>query len=97
MKNNLTLVTTNRRRAGSRGLLDEFGDVLTVEEAAGVLRIGRSLAYDLARMWRAGDPGGLPVIQVGRQLRVPRAALAELIAGAGAGLRIVNDDDDSAS
>jgi len=32
--------------------LDQFPDFLTVEEAASVLRIGRSLAYQLARQWR---------------------------------------------
>ena len=79
MRTKLTVVPSEHRRIESRALLDEFGDVLTVEEAADVLRIGRSAAYDLARIWRAGDPSGLPVIQVGRQLRVPRAALAKLI------------------
>ncbi len=95
MKNKLTLLATDRSGAESRGLLDAFGEVLTVEEAAEVLRIGRSSAYDLARMWRAGDPSGLPVIQVGRQLRVPRSALAKLIDGPS--LRIVDQNDDSIS
>ena len=53
--------------------------VLTVEEAAGVLRIGRSLAYQLAREYDAtGGVSGLPVIRLGGCLRVPRWALLEL-------------------
>ena len=48
---------------------------MTVEEAAGVLRIGRSAAYAAARS------GDLPVIRVGRCLRVPRDRLEALLAG----------------
>ena len=55
--------------------------ILTVEEAAGLLRVSRATAYSLARRWLAGDPNGLPVVRVGRSLRVPghviRTALAE--------------------
>lgn len=53
---------------------------LTVEEAARVLRIGRTAAYALAKEWRAtGGRSGLPVLELGRTLRVPRAALARLL------------------
>lgn len=53
--------------------------LLTVEEAARVLRIGRSLAYQLAREYEAsGGVSELPVIRVGGCLRVPRWALLEL-------------------
>ncbi len=54
-------------------------EVLTVEEAAVVLRIGRNAAYAAARLWRAsGGREGLPCIEIGRTLRVPRAALRQL-------------------
>lgn len=56
-------------------------DVLTVEEAAQVLRISRGLAYEAARRWRAtGGREGLPVVSLGRVLRVPRSALEEMLA-----------------
>lgn len=54
--------------------------VLSVEEAARLLRIGRSAAYEQARIFRATDGReGFPVIALGRSLRVPRAALLELL------------------
>ncbi|MGH9099703.1 MAG: helix-turn-helix domain-containing protein [Acidimicrobiales bacterium] len=59
--------------------LDELPEFLTVEEAAAVLRIGRTSAYLLCQRWRfSRGEAGLPVVQVGRQLRVPRAALVRL-------------------
>jgi len=59
---------------------DELPEVLTVEEAAAVLRIGRGAAYELARQWRATNGReGLPVVALGRTLRVPRAALRRLL------------------
>lgn len=54
--------------------------LLTVSEAADELRIGRTLAYQLARRYLASDEReGLPVIRVGSNLRVPRWALLELL------------------
>lgn len=47
--------------------------VLTVEEAAELLRIGRSAAY------AAVKAGEIPSIKVGRSLRVPRHRLDELL------------------
>ena len=62
------------------GSLDEYPLLLTIDEAAGLLRIGRSLAYDLARLYEQTDGRlGLPVMRLGSCLRVPRWALAELI------------------
>ena len=54
----------------------------TVEEAARVLRIGRTAAYELARVWRETEGReGLPVVAFGRLLRVPRAALETISGG----------------
>ena len=60
--------------------LDALPAVLSVEEAAAVLRIGRTSAYALTRVWRAtSGREGLPVLQLGRNLRVPRAAIIRLL------------------
>jgi len=57
-------------------------DFFTVEEAARILRIGRTAAYELARKWRATDGReGLPVVIFGRLLRVPRTALEAISGG----------------
>ena len=57
-------------------------EVLTIEEAAEILRIGRNAAYALARRWRcSGGTEGIPCIELGRTLRVPRRALNDLLAG----------------
>lgn len=58
---------------------------LRIEEAAAILRISRSAAYDQANIYLAtGGATGLPAIRVGRSLRVPRAAI-EAMAAAGTG------------
>lgn len=73
-------------------------DFLTVEEAARVLRIGRTAAYALARMWRATHGReGLPVVLFGRLLRVPRAALEEIAGGPITAAAIINDRSQLAS
>ncbi len=58
-------------------MLEDLPAVLTVEEAAKVLRIGRATAYEGVRMYLAsGGAEGIPAIKVGpRTIRVPRAAL----------------------
>jgi excisionase family DNA binding protein len=57
-------------------------DLLTVEEVARVLRIGRTKAFELVRRWLATDgTDGLPAVRVGHQLRVPRGAVEGLIGG----------------
>ena len=68
----------NAREAGS--VTEDGRLVLTVEEAARVLRIGRSAAYEQARRFvQSGGTEGLPVIRMGRALRVPRHALVRLL------------------
>ena len=56
-------------------------DFLTVEQAAAVIGIGRTCAYQLAR--RAADlgEGTFPAVRFGKQLRVPRRKLEDLTGG----------------
>ncbi len=62
------------------GPLEDLPAMLTVEEAARVLRIGRSLAYQLATLYITSDGiDGLPVVRLGGVLRVPGFAVRELI------------------
>ena len=63
------------------GTTDEFSDLpllLTVEEVARLLRLGRSTAYGYVnRYLDTGGLDGVPAIVVGSSIRVPRWALIE--------------------
>lgn len=60
--------------------LDGLPLMLTVSEAAVVLRVSRTTAYKLADDWRtSGGREGLPVAQLGRRLVVRRVDLAALV------------------
>jgi excisionase family DNA binding protein len=67
--------------------VNELPAVLTVPEAAELLRIGRGAAYEAIRR------GDIPSIRIGRSLRVPRCQIVELLEGgeaaemSGAGLK----------
>lgn len=85
---NVTVVTRPAVKYRAALLSDLHDDkvrapaLLTVEEAARVLRIGRTAAYELARRDLATGGGeGLRVCRVGRLLRVPRVALEDLVGG----------------
>jgi len=57
----------------------DLPEFLTVEEAAAVLRIGRTSAYLLCQRWlETAGRTGLPAVRVGRLLRVPRSALERM-------------------
>jgi len=64
----------------------EQPELLTIGEAARFLRVGRTKAYVMAQEWRAtGGRTGLPAVNFGHVLRVPRRALERLIDDALAG------------
>ena len=57
-------------------------DFLTLDEAAAVLRVGRSTAYREANAFeRSGGRTGIPVIRYGKQFRVPRYRLEDQLGG----------------
>lgn len=65
--------------------LDQYPELMTVDEAAEYLRVSRTVGYQLARHYRdTNGAAGLPVVQLGRCLRVPRHQLAGLVASGGA-------------
>lgn len=67
-----------------RKTLDQYPEMLTVEEAAEYLRVSRAMAYQLARQYRITTGAeGLPVTQIGRCLRVPRRELARFVTSGG--------------
>ncbi len=52
---------------------DQQPVILTVDEAADILRISRASAYEACRR------GEIPTIKIGRRILVPRAAFERLI------------------
>ena len=54
--------------------------MLTVDEAAGLLRISRTSAYKLAHEWRCtGGVRGLPTVRLGSRIMVRRVDLAVIL------------------
>jgi len=54
---------------------------MKIEEAAAMLCISRSAAYEQANVYLATKGAtGLPVIRLGRSIRVPRAVIEALMA-----------------
>ena len=47
-------------------MFSQYGDVVTVEELAKMLKVGRNTAYELVRS------GAVPSIKIGRQIRVSK-------------------------
>src|SRR4051812_43223341 len=54
--------------------------MLKVDEAAAVLRVSRSKAYEMTTLYdTSGGTAGLPCLRMGDVLRVPRFALEEFV------------------
>jgi excisionase family DNA binding protein len=62
-----------RRMTNSTAHAAAFPEVLTVDEAAKVLRISRQSAYQAVRA------GEIPTVRIGRRLLVPRAQLEQML------------------
>lgn len=69
---------TNAAPTGAEGERERIArQTYSVDEAATLLGIGRSLGYELAR--RGNFP--VPVVKLGRRLVVPKAPLDKMLAG----------------
>ncbi len=69
------------QQVGGQVLKSDERAFVRVREAATILGISKSAAYELANSWlTTGGRAGLPAVRVGRCTLVPRAALARLAA-----------------
>ena len=60
--------------------LDGLPLMLTLTEAAAVLRVSRTSAYKLAEEWRRTEgAGGLPTVRLGGRILVRRVDLAAIV------------------
>ena len=76
------MMTTEPARPtpSGRTTLEALPLMLTVQEAAEVLRISRSSAYKLAQEWETtSGTRGLPVVRFGARMLVRRADVATLV------------------
>ena len=64
---------SKKRVIGASSEATSLALILTIDEAAVVLRISRQSAYEAARR------GEIPTIRLGRRILVPRRALEKLI------------------
>ena len=55
--------------------LDDYPEMLDVDEVAAILRIGRFAVYDAVKR------GQIPGIKIGRALRIPREQLRAVLEG----------------
>ena len=84
--------------------MDELSDewnalpiMLTVKDAASVLRIGRSKAYEMTTLYASsGGTQGLPCLRLGDLLRIPKAALHEYVT-TGHIVQLIPHRDDNAA
>ena len=81
----MTYTTTTPDLAGGRpypldASLASLPLMLTVDEAAGLLRISRTSAYMLAHEWRCtAGASGLPPVRLGSRIMVRRVDLAVIV------------------
>lgn len=55
-------------------MLDQYEDVLTVDDLQVILAVGRNVAYSLLRS------GAIPSIRVGKKYRIPKDAVLHYLA-----------------
>ena len=71
------------------GTGDKARRLMTISEVAAVLHVRPARAYELAKL------GVLPVVRIGRQIRVPEDSLLQWIGAGGTPLAELHDADGS--
>lgn len=75
-------------------MFDDQPEMMRVIDAARALGVSRTVAYQQAHLYEAtGGREGLPVVRIGRTMRVPKQALERWINSA---LRHLTGDDGDA-
>lgn len=54
-------------------MLEQYEDVLTIEDLREILNIGRGAVYDLL------NRGVIPALRIGRNWKIPKAAVIEYL------------------
>jgi len=54
-------------------MLEQYEDVLTIEDLKEILNIGKGSVYDLLNM------GVIPALRIGRNWKIPKAAVIEYL------------------
>ena len=80
MGQTLKMDTRRPSQAATSLGLEDLPLMLTVAEAATVLRVSRTSAYQLAEEWRrTNGASGLPTVKLGSRLLVRRVDLARIV------------------
>ena len=75
-------MTSSTPAAHSEPSITQLPLLLTMIEAAAVLRIGRTTVYKLAETWRTTDGAeGIPTVRIGTKLFVRRVDLERIVSG----------------
>jgi excisionase family DNA binding protein len=75
-------VTRSMAEVAQSRWLAEQPLLYTVEDAASLLRIGRTLAYELVQRFESSEGReGLPAVRVGHLWRVPREVVLQILLG----------------
>jgi len=64
----------NHHKGENYRMLEQYGEVITIDELREILNIGRNAAYDLL------NKGEISAFRIGRNWKIPRESVAHYIA-----------------